>query len=275
MEKEIKLNPEDLYKISLNLISKLILKDGTIIILDDSVPKSMSSNLFISSKKDKNILLNSIFEPDLKENNSDNKKYFLNDSNLRKFNTLKIEDNKTMDIIDKKIKAKLGEKKGTRNKQISIINTEININIKPENEKNGSSHLIRDFDELLLNFNDKKKVLSNQISFGKERNKYKYYKKSNLKKDILFNEMSYFQNNTKAIKYITSNISKNNFNHIIEMHKCNKFKNANQSQKLKLIKGQKMKKNKSNSIFRNERKKNFNDIISPPNNLKYNFISFS
>ena len=87
--------------------------------------------------------------------------------------------------------------------------------------------------------------------------------------------MSNFQNNTKAIKYITSNISKNNFNHIIEMHKCYKFKNSNQSQKLKLKKKKKMKKNKSNSIFRNERKKNFNDIISPPNNLKYNFISFS
>ena len=64
------------------------------------------------------------------------------------------------------------------------VNSEININIKGnETKKKYSNSLIRDFDELLLNYNDKKKGLNNESINDISKKRYKYYKKLNSRKN--------------------------------------------------------------------------------------------
>ena len=67
LKKEIKINPKDLYKISTELILNIILKDGSIIILDESIPSQEINFLFNNNNnnlRNKNISINL--------NNSDN-----------------------------------------------------------------------------------------------------------------------------------------------------------------------------------------------------------
>ena len=59
LKKEIKINPKDLYKISTELILNIILKDGSIILLDESIPSQEISLLFNNNKhRNKNISIN-------------------------------------------------------------------------------------------------------------------------------------------------------------------------------------------------------------------------
>ena len=93
------------------------------------------------------------------------------------------------------------------------VNSEININIKGnETKKKYSNSLIRDFDELLPNYNDKKKGLNNESINDISKKRYKYYKKLNSRKNdrLFLDDLTGLSTNTKIIKYIGKNESKIN-----------------------------------------------------------------
>ena len=231
LKKEIKINPKDLYKISTELILNIILKDGSIIILDESIPSQEINFLFNNNNnnlRNKNISINL--------NNSDNfnaETLDLNSNTMNNFYSQKINkrvsanekivfnsqnsQNKSIsELVTEKFQKKFQNSVDTGNmprKVKTSVNSEININIKGnEAKKKYSNSLLRDLDELLLNFNDKKKELNNECINDISKKKYKYYKKLNSRKNdrLFMDDLTGVPPNTKAIKYIGKNESKIN-----------------------------------------------------------------
>ena len=264
--RQIKINPKDLYKISPELILNIILKDGSSIILDESVPSTDINQLLINSRKEKTNAMNTIYNYNsLNKNNSINlninnnsytnnnfngktiemnDSFFFNQNNYNKETLNKSKNNNTnlsystninnnkeninnnrinnyrtqnqsiSDFVTEKFQKKFNNniKNCNRPNNTTTINSEININIKGNNSKNKNANtLLKDFDELLLNFNDKKKGLNNQNKDGSKK-KYKFYKRLNCRnKDrLLLDDLSGISPSTKAIKYIGRNEQKSN-----------------------------------------------------------------
>ena len=183
LKKEIKINPKDLYKISTELILNIILKDGSIIILDVSIP-SQEINFLFNNNNNNNNLRNKNISINL--NNSENfnaETLDLNSNTMNNFYSQKINkrvsanekivfnsqnsQNKSIsELVTEKFQKKFKNSVDTGNiprKVKTSVNSEININIKGnEAKKKYSNSLLRDLDELLLNFNDKKKGLNNE-----------------------------------------------------------------------------------------------------------------
>ena len=187
LKKEIKINPKDLYKISTELILNIILKDGSIIILDESIPSQEINYLFNTNNHNNH--RNKIISINL--NNSDNfngetleiNENKLNNNTINNFYSQKINkkissnekivfnsqnpQNKSIsELVTEKFQRKFQNFEDNSNIPLKVktsVNSEINFNIKGnEIKKKCSKSLLRDFDELLLNFNDKKKGLNNE-----------------------------------------------------------------------------------------------------------------
>jgi len=297
LKKEIKINPKDLYKISTELILNIILKDGSIIILDESIPSQEINFLFNNNNnnlRNKNISINL--------NNSDNfnaETLDLNSNTMNNFYSQKINkrvsanekivfnsqnsQNKSIsELVTEKFQKKFQNSVDTGNmlrKVKTSVNSEININIKGnEAKKKYSNSLLRDFDELLLNFNDKKKGLNNECINDISKKKYKYYKKLNSRKNdrLFMDDLTGVPPNTKAIKYIGKNDSKINSTINIDFNRNSIIGNMNLTSKSRLsfLKERNLKKNKSNNFYLLKNDRVITDIISPPNHLCYNKISF-
>ena len=234
-KKEIKINPKDLYKISTGLILKIILKDGSIIILDESIP-SQEINLLFNTNEHRNnkisINLNNsdtnfncetleINENKLNNNTVNNfysqkinKKISSNEKII--FNSQNPQNKSISELVTEKFQKKFQNSEENSNmprKVKTSVNSEININIKGnEAKKKYPNSLLRDFDELLLNFNDKKKGLNNECINDISKKKYKYYKKLNSRKNdrLFLDDLTGLSTNTKIIKYIGKNESKIN-----------------------------------------------------------------
>ena len=300
LKKEIKINPKDLYKISTELILNIILKDGSIIILDESIPSQEINLLFNNNNhRNKNISINL--------NNSDNfngetleiNENKLNNNTINNFYSQKINkkissnekivfnsqnpQNKSIsELVTEKFQKKFQNSADNSNmprKVKTSVNSEININIKGnETKKKNSNSLLRDFDELLLNFNDKKKGLYNESINDISKKKYKYYKKLNSRKNdrLFLDDLTGLSPNTKAIKYIGKNESKINSTINIDLNRNSILGNMNLTNKSRLsfLKERNLKKNKSNNFYLLKNERVITDIISPPNHLCYNKISF-
>ena len=168
------------------------------------------------------------------------------------------------DIVNDKFRKKFKNNiKEHRMPMKSTINSEININIKGKEATNGLDNLLKDFNELLTNFNCKKKGIQNNM---KDKNKYKYYKKNNIaKKDqLLLENLSSISPNSKTIKYIGRN--ENNITELNEKKLLGLNRTKNKMSYLK--EKQLLKRNKSNHIYFLKMNK-FSNIISPPNYLHY------
>ena len=301
--KYININPKDIPKILPELILKIILKDGTNIISDETMSLQDINNLINNKKENReqrkyqnsttslfNYNINNYYDKDNKTldvsnsflynhyNKNDNpKKIFFDES---KFINKKIEENKNNNIYNneknqtisdivnekfhKKFKSHIKENKLPLK---ATINSEIKINIKGNEAKKGIDKLLKDFNELVSNFNYKKKgMLNNQ----KDKNKYRYYKKSNiLKKDkLILENLSGISPNSKSIKYIGRN--ENNITDISDKNLLGKNRVSYLKEK------ELLKRNKSNHInhiyYLKESK--FSNIISPPNYLHCNKMEF-
>jgi len=300
LKKEIKINPKDLYKISPELILNIILKDGSIIILDESVPSQEINLLFNNNNhRNKNISINlnsseTNFNGETLEIN-ENK---LNSNTMNNFYSQKINkkissnekiifnsenpQNKTIsELVTEKFQKKFQNSvdNSIPRKVKTSVNSEINLNIKGnEAKKKFSNNLIRDFDELLLNFNDKKKGLNNECINDISKKKYKYYKKLNSRKNdrLFLDDLTDIMTNTKVIKYIGKNESKINSTINNDINRNSLIGNMNLSNKSRLsfIKERNLKKNKSNNFYLLKNDRIITDIISPPNHLCFNKISF-
>ena len=300
LKKEIKINPKDLYKISTELILNIILKDGSIIILDESIPSQEINLLFNNNNhRNKNISINL--------NNSDNfngetleiNENKLNNNTINNFYSQKINkkissnekivfnsqnpQNKSIsELVTEKFQKKFQNSADNSNmprKVKTSVNSEININIKGnETKKKYSNSLLRDFDELLLNFNDKKKGLYNESINDISKKKYKYYKKLNSRKNdrLFLDDLTGVSSNPKAIKYIGKNDSKINSTINTDFNRNSILGNMNLTNKSRLsfLKERNLKKNKSNNFYLLKNERTITDIISPPNHLCYNKISF-
>lgn len=299
LKKEIKINPKDLYKISTELILNIILKDGSIIILDESIP-SQEINFLFNNNSNNNNLRNKNISINL--NNSENfnaETLDLNSNTMNNFYSQKINkrlsanekivfnsqnpQNKSIsELVTEKFQKKFQNSVDTGNmprKVKTSVNSEININIKGnEAKKKYSNSLLRDFDELLLNFNDKKKGLNNEYINDISKKKYKYYKKLNSRKNdrLFLDDFTGVSPNTKAIKYIGKNESKINSTINIDFNRNSIIGNMNLTSKSRLsfLKERNLKKNKSNNFYLLKNDRVITDIISPPNHLCYNKISF-
>ena len=300
LKKEIKINPKDLYKISPELILNIILKDGSIIILDESVPSQEINLLFNNNNhRNKNISINlnssetnfngetlEINENKLNSNTMNNfysqkinKKISSNEKII--FNSENPQNKSISELVTEKFQKKFQNSvdNSIPRKVKTSVNSEINLNIKGnEAKKKFSNNLIRDFDELLLNFNDKKKGLNNECINDISKKKSKYYKKLNSRKNdrLFLDDLTGVSPNTKAIKYIGKNESKINSTINTEFNRNSLIGNMNLTNKSRLsfLKERKLKKNKSNNFYLLKNDRIITDIISPPNHLCYNKISF-
>ena len=301
LKKEIKINPKDLYKISTELILNIILKDGSIIILDESVPSQEINLLFnINNHRNKNISINlnnsdinfngETLEINENKQNSNtmnnfysqkiNKKISSNEKII--FNSENPQNKSISELVTEKFQKKFQNSLDNNNmprKVKTSLNSEINLNIKGnEAKKKFSNNLIRDFDELLLNFNDKKKGLNNECINDISKKKYKYYKKLNSRKNdrLFLDDLTDIMTNTKAIKYIGKNESKINSTINTDFNRNSLIGNMNLTNKSRLsfIKERNRKKNKSNNFYLLKNDRIITDIISPPNHLCFNKISF-
>ena len=301
LKKEIKINPKDLYKISLELILNIILKDGSIIILDESVPSQEINLLFNNNNhRNKNISINlnnsetnfngetlEINENKLNSNTMNNfysqkinKKISSNEKII--FNSENPQNKSISELVTEKFQKKFQnsvDNSSMPRKVKTSVNSEINLNIKGnEAKKKFSNNLIRDFDELLLNFNDKKKGLNNECINDISKKKYKYYKKLNSRKNdrLFLDDLTGIMTNTKAIKYIGKNESKINSTINTDFNRNSLIGNMNLTNKSRLsfIKERNLKKNKSNNFYLLKNDRIITDIISPPNYLCFNKISF-
>ena len=301
LKKEIKINPKDLCKISTELILNIILKDGSIIILDESIPSQEINLLFNNNKhRNKNISIN-LNNPDTNFNGetldiNENKR---NNNTINNFYSQKIKrkissnekiifnsqnpQNKSIsELVTEKFQKKFHNSVDNRNMPRKVkpsVNSEINFNIKgTETQKKYSNSLLRDFDELLLNFNDKKKGLSTECINDTTKKKYKYYKKLNTRKNdrLFLDDLTGASSNTKAIKYIGKNESKINSTINTDFNRNSLISNMKLTNKSRLsfLKGRNFKKNKSNNFYLLKKDRIITDIISPPNHLCYNKISF-
>ena len=300
LKKEIKINPKDLYKISTELILNIILKDGSIIILDESIPSQEINLLFNNNNhRNKNISINlnnldnfngetlEINENKLNNNTINNfysqkinKKISSNEKIV--FNSQNPQNKSISELVTEKFQKKFQNSVDNSNmprKVKTSVNSEININIKGnETKKKYSNSLLRDFDELLLNFNDKKKGLYNESINDISKKKYKYYKKLNSRKNdrLFLDDITGVSSNTKAIKYIGKNDSKINSTINTDFNRNSILGNMNLTSKSRLsfLKERNLKKNKSNNFYLLKNERTITDIISPPNHLCYNKISF-
>ena len=300
LKKEIKINPKDLYKISTELILNIILKDGSIIILDESIPSQEINLLFNNNNhRNKNISINlnnsdnfngetlEINENKLNNNTINNfysqqinKKISSNEKIV--FNSQNPQNKSISELVTEKFQKKFQNSADNSNmprKVKTSVNSEININIKGnETKKKYSNSLLRDFDELLLNFNDKKKGLYNESINDISKKKYKYYKKLNSRKNdrLFLDDLTGVSSNPKAIKYIGKNDSKINSTINTDFNRNSILGNMNLTSKSRLsfLKERNLKKNKSNNFYLLKNERTITDIISPPNHLCYNKISF-
>ena len=150
----------------------------------------------------------------------------------------------------------------------TTINSEIKFNIKGKESKKGINNLLKDFNDLVSNFNNKKNGLINN-NYLKDENKYKYYKKPN---KLLLQNISGMSQNSKTIKYIGRNE-----NNIREFNKTIYLgMNTSKSKPFYLREKKILKRNKNNNSLYLFKNKYSNEIISPPNNLrqKLNFELF-
>ena len=222
--KKININPNDISQIPPELILNIVLKDGTIIIPDETEPLKDINNLFNDTKenKEKNKFLNSNISFNYNMTNlyeKENVKTLETNSrclnlNIDKFINKKIEENKNdtfynnerinyksqnqsiSDLVNEKFHKKFKNNIKEKLPLKTTINSEININIKGTEPRN--------FNELLSHFNCKKKGIEiNQ----KDKNKYKYYKKQNLttKEKLFMENLSEISPNARSIKYIGRN----------------------------------------------------------------------
>ena len=304
LKKEIKINPKDLYKISTELILNIILKDGSIIILDESIPSQEINYLFntnnhnnhrnkiisinlnnsdtnfngetleINENKQNNNTINNFYSQKINKKISSNEKIVFNSQNPQ---------NKSIsELVTEKFQRKFQNFEDNSNIPLKVktsVNSEINFNIKGnEIKKKCSKSLLRDFDELLLNFNDKKKGLNNECINDISKKKYKYYKKLNSRKNdrLFLDDLTDVVTKTKAIKYIGKNESKINSTINTEFNRNSLMGNMNLTNKSRLsfLKERNLKKNKSNNFYLLKNERIITDIISPPNQLCYNKISF-
>ena len=300
LKKEIKINPKDLCKISTELILNIILKDGSIIILDESIPSQEINLLFNNNNhRNKNISINlnnsdnfngetlEINENKLNNNTINNfysqqinKKISSNEKIV--FNSQNPQNKSISELVTEKFQKKFQNSADNSNmprKVKTSVNSEININIKGnETKKKYSNSLLRDFDELLLNFNDKKKGLYNESINDISKKKYKYYKKLNSRKNdrLFLDDLTGVSSNPKAIKYIGKNDSKINSTINTDFNRNSILGNMNLTSKSRLsfLKERNLKKNKSNNFYLLKNERTITDIISPPNHLCYNKISF-
>ena len=316
---QIKINPKDLQKISPELILNITLKDGSIIILDESIPSQDINKLLINNKNENNneknnninnnksininiyksythnhingkrlemndsgLINQNNYNKELLDKSNNNNANLYNSENIYgnndhqniRLNNFRSQNQTISDFVTEKFQRKFRNslKKGNRpNNTTTTINSEININIQGNNSKqNYSNNLLKDFDELLLNFNDKKKGLNNQNISGSKK-KYKYYKRLNRRNNdrLLLSDLSGISPNTKAIKYIGRNEHKNS---ITTTHEIISNNNINNAKRLSFLKEKAIKRTKSNNYYliKNDNNKNINDIISPPNYLHYN-----
>ena len=231
LKKEIKINPKDLYKISTELILNIILKDGSIIILDVSIPSQEINFLFNNNNnnlRNKNISINlnnsENFNAETLDLNSNTMNNFYSQKINKRvssnekivFNSQNSQNKSISELVTEKFQKKFQNSVDTGNmprKVKTSVNSEININIKGnEAKKKYSNSLLRDLDELLLNFNDKKKGLNNECINDISKKRYKYYKKLNSRKNdrLFMDDLTGVPANTKAIKYIGKNESKIN-----------------------------------------------------------------
>mgnify|MGYP006988907024 FL=1 len=172
------------------------------------------------------------------------------------FNSLNPQDKSISDLVTEKFQKKIRNSIDNNNmprKVKTSVNSEININIKGnETKKKNSNSLLRDFDELLLNFNDKKKGLNNENINDISKKKYKYYKKLNSRKNdrLFLDDLTGVSPNTKAIKYIGKNESKINSTINTEYNRNSIIGNMNITNKSRLsfLKERYLKKNKSNNF---------------------------
>lgn len=325
--KQIKINPKDLYNIPLELIINITLKDGSIIILDESVPTQEINKLFnnyINAKENNqqninrinnksiNLNINNSYIKDningktlemndsyafnqniinkeilSKSNNNNNNNYntnnyfyssnqnnSINNENKNRINNFRSHNQSISDLVTEKFQKKFHSslKNSNRNKNINTtINSEIKINIQGNNaKKKFTNNLLKDFDELLLNFNDKKKGLNN-LNKNNSKKKYKFYKKLICKKNdkLFLDDISGISPNTKAIKYIGRNDQKN-ITTTTDFINNNNITNIND--RLSLLKDKSLKRNKSNNFYLLKNNKIISEIISPPNHLQYNKI---
>ena len=192
--------------------------------------------------------------------------YYRNNDRIIDF---KSQNQSISDIVNEKFQKKF--KNNLKENKMPIkatINSEIKINIKGNKSKHGLDHLLNDFNELLTNFNYKKKGMQNNTI---DKNKYKYYKMSNMKrKDKLFLEnFSSITPNSRMIKYIGRNE-----NTITELNEKNILGINSTKNKVSYIKNkQTLKRNRSNHIYFLNLNK-ISNIISPPNYLHYKKMNF-
>ena len=332
---ELKINSKDIYKISPDLILNITLKNGYILIIDDSIPSQDVNNLIKNNKgnniqhknRNNNRTLNLNIKNSYSKDNINGNTFEINDSYLFNQNRYKREEisksnnytnnyfypsyqnnpinnnqnekeNKESNIFNNDIKNNTNFKSQTQSisdivtekfhkkfhsnskynnnaKLITTINSEININIKgDETKKKNVNNLLKDFDELLLNFNDKKRGLINFNTCNNSKKKYKFYKKINTKKHdkLLLDDISGISTNTKAIKYIRRNEQKNST--IITENKNNFGLIDNNNSRISYLKEKSLKRNKSNNYYLIKNNKIINNIISPPNHLPYSKLLF-
>ena len=327
---QIKINPKDLYKISPNLILNITLKNGIIVLLDDSIPSQEINELINNHNYDKNnnkyimrnynqsinfginksygnnningreLEINDSFLFNNKEilNKSNNKNIYyssnpnnsINKENNKEENKSPINEQMTnfksqnqsnksiSDVVNEKFKKKFHTINNSEKiKRIKTsINSEININIKGNDaKKKYDNNLLKEFDELLLNFNGIKKGLNNpNIYSNNSKKKYRLYKKLNSKKNekLLLDDLSGISANTKAIKYIGRNEQKNNITIASEINRNNLINQNNNNNRLSFLKEKTLKRNKSNNFYLLKNQRTITDIISPPNHLPYNKI---
>ena len=322
-QKTIKINPKDISKISPELILNIKLKNGYIIILDDSIPSQEINKLLYNYNNDEqyhnnrnnnirsmNLEINNsytkdningktleindsylfnqnhIFNKEILNHSSNNTKNYLYSSNPNnsinqnqletKYKNFKTQSQSISDLVTEKIQKKFHNSLKNSKKRLvnTTINSEININIKGigGSKNKYSNNILKDFDELLLIFNDKKKGLNNKNINNNSKKKYKLYKQMNSKKNKLFlDDLSGISPNTIAIKYIR-NDQNNSETIVTDLNKNNLGITKNNS-RLSFLKEKVLKRNKSNNYYLLKSNKIISDIISPPNNLPYNKIS--
>ena len=294
--KKININPNDISQVPPELILNIVLKDGTIIIPDETEPLKDINNLFNDTKenKEKNKFLNSNISFNYNMTNlyeKENVKTLETNSrclnlNIDKFINKKIEENKNdtfynnerinyksqnqsiSDLVNEKFHKKFKNNIKEKLPLKTTINSEININIKgKETKKSGINNLLKDFNELLSHFNCKKKGIEiNQ----KDKNKYKYYKKQNLttKEKLFMENLSEISPNARSIKYIGRN------ENITELSEKNLLGINHTKNKMSYLKEKKtLKRNKSNHLYFLKDNK-YSNIISPPNYLQYKKMKF-
>ena len=231
---------------------------------------SCSYKFYIKKELNKENLSNGNYFYDrnkyLDNNIEENKNYEYKNKERPDYNS---QNQSISDIVNEKFHKKF--KNNLKEKKLPIeatINSEIKINIKGKDSKNGLNSLLKDFNELLSNFNYKKRGIQNN---SKDKNKYKYYKRNSIiKKDkLLLENLSGISPNEKAIKYIGRNE-----NNITELNDKNLLGLNFTKNKVSYLKENKnLKRNKSNHLYFLKDNR-FSNIISPPKYLHYNKMKF-